>query len=367
MVLTVLFYSFIGVAVIQIIYYILYATLMFKGKERKFAEHFPPASLLVYTKNHLESLKENHRTFLDQNYPDFEVVFINNASSDETADFLEEIEERHPHVKVVNVENNEAFWASKKWALTLGIKAAKHDFLVFSDARATPISEFWLSNMMAEFSEEKQIVIGHTANTSKNGFINLLVKYYATTKSLHALSFANLGSADQAHDYNFAFHRSLFFKVKGYVNHMRINFAEADLFLKDAATKKNTAVCLSKNGVVTTQVNQTFSSFIDRIRQDRFLKKEYKDSYSFNLTLFSFSKFLFYSLGLALYFFLPWEEISIVLGTYFLILILVVGLGAKRLNAPIFILFLPFLDLINLLVQIVIFIADSIRKPTSWN
>src|SRR5574343_112806 len=98
-----------------------------------------------------------------QNYPNYELVLINDASSDDSLELLEEYERMYPFIKLVKVENNEAFWGNKKFALTLGIKAAKNEYLLFTDADCRPNDANWIAEMTAHFTAKKTIVLGYGA------------------------------------------------------------------------------------------------------------------------------------------------------------------------------------------------------------
>ena len=82
---------------------------------------------------------------------------INDASYDYTLEVMEDFQLRDSRIVVVNVQSNERFWGNKKYALTLGIKKAKYEKLVFTDADCYPASENWLAEMANGFQPEKSI------------------------------------------------------------------------------------------------------------------------------------------------------------------------------------------------------------------
>ncbi|MDN3710141.1 glycosyltransferase family A protein [Myroides ceti] len=106
-----------------------------------------PVSVILYAKNNAEEVRKIMPLLLNQNYHEFELVLVNNASFDETLDIFKEYASMYPNIRIVDVENNQAFWGSKKYALTLGIKASKHEYLLFIDAENRPSSETWLMQM----------------------------------------------------------------------------------------------------------------------------------------------------------------------------------------------------------------------------
>ena len=139
MILSLLFYSFVVFTSIQIIYYLIFSSVLFDSKEKKEKTKEIPISVIVCAKNEAKNLEVFLPSILNQKYPDFEVVLINDASSDETLEVMKSFEEKHSNIKIIDVENIEAFWGNKKYALTLGIKAAKNENLLFTDADCKPV------------------------------------------------------------------------------------------------------------------------------------------------------------------------------------------------------------------------------------
>ena len=117
-----------------------------------------PVSVIICAKNEAENLKKFLPAIIEQEYPDFEIVVINDSSKDDTLDIIHHFSKLQNNIKIVDVKSNEAFWGNKKYALTLGIKAAKNDFLLFTDADCKPVSKYWIKEMSANFSNSKSIV-----------------------------------------------------------------------------------------------------------------------------------------------------------------------------------------------------------------
>ena len=119
MMLTFTLYFFIAIVVIQLFYYlIVFAKFSFARAQEIEAKNIP-ISVIVCAKNEEENVAKYIPLLVEQNYPDFEIVLIDDASSDNTLDIFEEFEKTYPNIKLVKVKNNEAFWGNKKFALTL--------------------------------------------------------------------------------------------------------------------------------------------------------------------------------------------------------------------------------------------------------
>ena len=152
------FYTFVIVVLFQAIYYLFVFSKFALLKPQLEKQKNIAVSILICAKNEAENLKTFLPSILNQDYPKFEVVLINDDSKDETLEVMEMFASKHNHVKVVNVAPNEAFLGNKKYALTLGIKASKNNFLLLTDADCKPNSKYWLKEMSSHFSNTKTII-----------------------------------------------------------------------------------------------------------------------------------------------------------------------------------------------------------------
>jgi glycosyltransferase involved in cell wall biosynthesis len=128
----------------------------------------------------------------EQNYPNFEIVLIDDASSDSTLDIFEDLK-TIPNIRLVKVRNNEAFWGNKKYALTLGIKAAKNEYLLFTDADCYPIQRLDYSDELAIY-DAKTIVLGYGGYEKiANSFLNKLIRFETLLTAMQYFSWAKVG------------------------------------------------------------------------------------------------------------------------------------------------------------------------------
>jgi glycosyltransferase involved in cell wall biosynthesis len=366
MILTVVFYIFVAFTGIQIIYYLTFSSFLFNKKNKGQTIEQVPVSVIIFVKNCASSLKKNLPLIVAQNYTKFEIVLINNASTDNTLEVLEDFALNNDNIKVLDVENNEAFWGNKKYALTLGIKAAKHEHLLFTAITSEPLSEFWIAEMSKQFRGKKTITLGYSKYKKKSSLGNLFIRFENLLSALQCFSLAKNGSPFMAFGDNFAYTRSTFFKVKGFINHMKLKYGENDLFLKDAATKKNSSYTISKNSFIEKEQPKSFGKWFHEKRKKTVLKKQYKPKHRFFISFFTISKLLFYVLGSALCFVYSWQVMLPIILTYFLIQFIVIGIAAKKLKEPYLIFVLPFLEIGLLLIQITIFSVNLISKPNHW-
>lgn len=366
MILPVVFYTLVVFAGIQIIYYLFFTTFLFIDKKHKNSTKEIPISVIICAKNEAKNLQQFLPFIIEQNYKNFEIVLINDASSDETLEVMETFKEENANIKIINVKNTEAFWGNKKYALTLGIKAAKHEHLLFTDADCKPVSKNWIANMTKNFSDAKTIILGYGKYKKEKSLVNLFVRFETLLTAIQYFSYTKLGSPYMAVGRNLAYTKTEFFNVKGFIKHIKIKSGDDDLFIQDAANKKNTIICTRANSFTESLAPTTFKAWFQQKRRHISTANYYKITHQFFLGLFFVSKVFFLILAIFSFFTYSWKIILPIVLTYYLIQFLVIGFSAKKLRESKIIYFLPFLEIGLLLFQFSIFITNLITKPNHW-
>ena len=366
--LSVLFFCFIGVVVIQILFYSSFLSFLSFLKPKTTKSTKVPISLIICVKNDAENLKENLPEFISQDYKDFEIVLINDNSYDDTLKVMEAFKNKYGNIKIVDVKPIEPFWGNKKYALTLGIKAATHNFLVFTEPDCKPSSDQWLSKISAHFSNSTSIVLGFSVYKKiKYSFLNFLIRFDNLFTAVQYFSYAKLGIPYMGVGRNLAYHKSLFFDNGGYMSHMKLKAGDDDLFINQVATKKNTSIAIAKDSFTYSTSKLTFKDWLTKKRIHANTTKYYKFLHRFLLSLFYCSQLLFWTLGIILLSFLhQWEIVVGIIIFRVLLQWMCLGISAKKLNSTDLIIWLPILEIFLILLQLVIFSANMIRKPKYW-
>jgi glycosyltransferase involved in cell wall biosynthesis len=367
-VLDILFYTFLVIIFIQIIYYGLIFSRFAFAKSKIPSQKNIPISVIICAKNESENIKQFLPYILKQDYPNFEVVLINDASNDNTLDIIESFAKTHSNIKIVNVKNIEAFWGKKKYALTLGIKVATHDFLLFTDADCKPISKHWIKEMSSHFTNTKKIVIGYGAYKKiKHSFLNTLIRFETLLTAIQYFSFAKIGMPYMAVGRNLAYSKGAFFNVNGFMSHMDVLSGDDDLFINQTANSKNTTLCFSETSFTESLPETSFKSWFKQKRRHVSTSKYYKTKHKFTLGLFFLSQFLFWSLSIILLITgFKWVTVSVLILIRFTIQYINIGLSAKKLNELDTIILLPFFELFLIISQLFIFISNLKSKPSTW-
>ncbi len=248
----------------------------------------------------------------------------------------------------------------------MGVKAATHEHLLFTEVSSKALSQNWIGEMVRHFSKEKSIVIGYQKlKRKKKSFGNVLIRFHHLLNTTQAFTFAKFNAPYQATNHNLAYSKSAFFKVNGYINHLHYFIGEADLFIKDAATKTNTTYTTETNSFVSATQNLTLKQWFSHQKKEVILFKLYKKKHQFLLSLFKISKLLFYILAICISI-INWKLALPIIVFYFTLQYIVIGKSASRFQEKDVTLLLPFYDICLVLLQISIFISNQISKPKHW-
>lgn len=275
---------------IQLCYYLfIFLRITVKGKRESEENELKPVSVIVCARNEEQNIMNYLPKILEQDYPKFQVVLINDRSWDETWDVMEAMARKDDRINLVNIPDNKKDDFAKKFALTVGIKAAKYDQLVLIDADCYPNSKLWLKKMAGKFSSKKRVVLGVGAYLKHKGFTNKLLRFDTCSIATQYLSFAKAGIPYMGVGRNLAYKNELYDSVRGFKSHYHIPSGDDDLFVNEVANKENTAICLDEEAVTFSEPKKTFRDW--RIQKRRHLTtgKHYKFKHKFLLGLFPLS------------------------------------------------------------------------------
>jgi len=366
--LLIIFCLFIAVVVVQFLYYIVFFGKFSFAKPQVSTPKRVPISVIVCAKNEEENVKNFVPLLAEQNYPDYEIVLIDDASSDETLEVFEAFEKQYSNVKLVKVENIEAFWGNKKFALTLGIKAARNEYLLFTDADCYPKTTEWIKEMSAQFTKEKTIVLGYGAyERIKGSFLNKIIRFETLLTATQYFSWAKLGKPYMGVGRNMAYKREEFFKTNGFIEHMKIRSGDDDLFINQAANAKNTTICYSPESFTYSKPKTSFKEWFAQKRRHVATAKHYKSFDRSQLALFYGTQLLFFILPIILLAFqFQWIAVVSLIGFRYLIAWLSLGFAAGKLKEKDVMYWFPFIEIILIFTQLNVFITNTFSKPVHW-
>ncbi len=366
---------------IQLFYYFYFyrRPLKYLESEEKgkiaYTDRQPGVSVIVYAKNDAEHLAAYLPLILEQNYPDFDVIVVNDGSTDETRDVVTRFEVEYPNLYQTYIPDEARSLSRKKLALTVGIKAAKHDIVILTNANCAPEGKEWIACMMRNFVDGVDIVAGYAYMARDNHRKRRYVAYDRLMFTLRYLSYILLHRPYMAEGYNLAYRKKLFFDNKGFSSHLNLHYGDDDLFINEVATSDNTRVELAPESQMVMHYDNNFKAW-----------RELKLRYDFTSAyLKTSSKFVFAFERLTVYLFYIFLVLIFVYGCYhnwllsgiaflfwllrFIVQATILRKSAKKLslNRPLFL--LPFFDLLQTLINLYYRIVGvcSRSKNFTWN
>lgn len=304
--ITLLFYVFAASVVVSLFYQLAFFSRLafYKNSISPVSQtpdaSWPGVSVVVCAWNELENLKKLIPALLSQNYPRFEIILVDDRSDDECYDFLLFESFKYPQLHLVRINETPDHIASKKFALTLGIKAAQYEILLLTDADCMPESDDWIRHMTAGIRDENKIVLGFSPYQYHEGFLNFLIRHETFYTAVQYMSFAVAGIPYMGVGRNLSYCKSLFIQNKGFHSHLRIVGGDDDLFIGEVATKHNTTISLVPGSFTVSEPKQTFRAWFRQKRRHLFAGKKYKLRNKMLLAVLSFSQLIFWLCGILL-------------------------------------------------------------------
>lgn len=260
-------------------------------------DELPGISVIVTSKNDAEALKKNLPFILEQEYPNFEVVVVNSGSTDETDMVLKGAEQKYNNLYHTYVPEEADPVNEKKLALTLGIKAAKYDVLLFTEAYCKPSSPHWIRAYGREFAQGNEVVLGYSRlNTPKKVGTRRFIRYDNLVHHLKFLSMAITGKPFMGIGRNMAYKKEIFFEQKGFSSVLNIEGGEDDLFLNRVARQKKSSVVLSKESTTESAIVDSFSTWRSLKSKYVYTKQFYKGASAHLFAWETVSRYAFYVL-----------------------------------------------------------------------
>jgi glycosyltransferase involved in cell wall biosynthesis len=357
-------YLLAAVAFIQLIYFVVFLRFAFKKKVIK-KHQGPPVSVVVCGRNEAQNFEALIPLLMEQDYHEFEVVAVNDQSIDNSQDVLEALETKYPKLRIVKVEENDRFFNGKKFGLTLGIKAAKYDYLLFTDADCRPFSNKWIATMASAFTQRKKIVLGFGAYNRSWNPLNLLIRFETLQTAIQYFSWSLSGMPYMGVGRNLGYTRDLFYQTKGFVKHMHLSYGDDDLFVNEAANSTNTAIVFERDGHTTSLPHTDFKAWFFQKRRHLAAGRYYKKKHSAILGLYGASTMLFYLVFTLVLVIFPGQlvETLIIGGVRWLFQYLVFGWSIRKLGGWELLLFLPILELFWLICTVAQQLSNLISGP----
>jgi len=327
-----------------------------------------PVSVIICAKNEGYNLQENLPSILEQRYPDYEVIVVNDRSTDDTEDILTGFQAQYPHLRTTTIRQSVDFTRGKKLALTVGIKAARYEWLLLTDADCRPESNQWLSRMQRQFDAGAEVVLGYGGYKRERSLLNLVIRAETLFIALQYFTFALAGLPYMGVGRNLAYRRSVFFRNRGFASHSRMISGDDDLFVNEVARRGNTRVEYSKESHTRSEAEKTWRDWYLQKKRHLSTGSRYRPATKWLLGAELVARYFFYiSFTILLILsFLPGYVLAI-MGARLLLQLLVLKYAARQLNEKYLLLFSLLLDLfIPVLNTYIVFSNYVAHKRSRW-
>lgn len=244
-------------ATVQLLYVFgIYNRIHRQRRKRSETSHpeLPPISVIIVTKDSGKALNQNLPAILEQDYPQFEVIVINDKSAGEDEDVLKLLSDRYSNLYHTFIPETARYVSRKKLGIAMGIRASRHEWLVVTEPYCRPVSPNWLRSLAEQMTPGTDIVLGYSNYLYQKGWF---ARRITTDNFFHALRY--MGMALAGYPYmgigrNLAYRKSLYEKHKGFADHLQLQRGEDDLFINAVANGRNTRVATSADSIVRMPV-----------------------------------------------------------------------------------------------------------------
>ena len=254
--------------------------------------------MVIVASDHEEQLTKHLPLILTQDYPDYEVIVVDDNSQDDTKELLKRLSKQYPHLYRTFTSDSIRYISHKKLALTLGIKAAKKEWVVFTDPDCYPTSDQWLARMARHFTDDTDVVIGYSNYERKAGFANLCYTFDTMQQQLRMLGATLWGRGYMGMGRNMAYRRELFFRCKGYSRHLDLQRGEDDLFINEHVPAHRITAEVSAEATVRCSSANTYTWRVDKLSR-LFVRSKLKGITHYLLEIDTLSRILMYAAVIA--------------------------------------------------------------------
>jgi glycosyltransferase involved in cell wall biosynthesis len=327
-----------------------------------------PLSVIICARNELDNLKNLLPKLLKQAYAHYEIVVVNDRSDDGTYDYLQEEKLKTDLLKIVHVDFAPDHIHPKKYAITLGVRAATYDLVLLTDADCDPASIHWIKSIASQFGRETNFVLGFSYYLKHKGFLNRFIRYETIQTGLLYLSAAIGGNPYMGVGRNLAYRKSFFLSVKGFNKDRKVVGGDDDLLVNRHANKKNARVIIGEHSLVNSIPKREWNEYFIQKKRHLSAGKRYKLKDKFILSLFYLSKIVFWLLAALML--IVWVYGSYILGCIAFMLVILLSaiyIVCKKTGAKFELWWVSFMELAFVFYLLIIGSSALISKRIKWN
>lgn len=301
----VLLISFVLMFLIQLFYQFLMAHFTLSGKNKDMPVEYPSFSIIVPSRNYEENLRELIPTLLEQDYPDFEVVVVDDCSYDGTEWYLNELKLQTYKLKTSRIIQETDF--PNALAITIGIRAASKDWLIFLNPLCRVKGKDWLKSFAEELNPKSEAAFGFVNYTNSYGSMRKFIRYENFDSFILYGSARYLGLSMPITDMNIAYKREQFLSRRGFAAVLDSPFSENELYLNKISNRTNSVYLLNRPTAVSFVGDTDWYDGMNFKKKQLLLKKKFTVGQSVFLWIYTISRLVFDISMIALLILSPWR------------------------------------------------------------
>lgn len=334
-------------------------------KARRAARNFgggggvlPPLSVIVAARNEESQLSHTIEALLAQDYPDYEILIVDDHSRDSTAELVRSWMQKDGRLRLIESEGS-----GKKAAVASGIAAARHDVCVFTDADCRP-SPMWLSRHGRFYRDGKQtVVVGYAPLRTQGGLLGLYQRFDTELNQMFAAASIGNLRAYMATGRNFSYSKQLFYAVDGFERHSAVLSGDDDILLQDFRTRTDARIiwCDDDDIVVQSDAKRDLVTWFQQKRRHTSAGRYFVRDVKISQALYHVSHLFLWVVSL----FAGSSGVALIL-VWLLFQWFFMRDAHARLGRRFSLAWLPLLGALQALYTLVIPVTGLIKRPSNW-
>ncbi|MCF0219448.1 MAG: glycosyltransferase [Muribaculaceae bacterium] len=219
---------------------------------------YPPVSVIVSAIYNAQQLPELLQSLLTQDYPAaMEVIVVGNSENAYIEETVQRLQARFTNLYMTFVPDGSRSVSRRKLAITLGIKAARFDYVLLTQASCRIASPLWLRAMARHFAEGAEIVTGASLLRTDDESVrpSRTIAFDRERSQVQYLAAALRGKMFRADACNMGYAKRLFMAKNGFSEALSMENGDDDVFVDSLSRKKSCGVELSEASRVVCEVH----------------------------------------------------------------------------------------------------------------
>ena len=286
--------SFIICLATQCFYFLKFNRLLYYTAPPPGTNQPLPVSIVIAAKNEESNLPRLLEALIRQEYGTFEIIIINDCSTDSTSEVIRKYAKRSPIISGVDIAQVPTGWNSKKYALSQGIYKAKHPIILLTDADCIPKSDFWIKKIACCFDKKTDFVLGFSPYEKSGGLLNQWIQFETLYTGIQYLSSAINGNPYMGVGRNLAYRKKTF-SAHGFKGYAHVTGGDDDIFVNRHANLANTNICISEEAHTLSKPKNNWTDYFKQKIRHLSVGKYYHPKDQTGLALFTLSHWVGWS------------------------------------------------------------------------